>query len=62
MDASAVNVGFVVSSIVNVAVVVVVLLQSSVAVKVTNAMPVDPQSSDKQPATFTNPRSVEAGA
>ena len=39
--------GFVVSSIVNVAVVVLALPQSSVAVKITVAVPVAPQSSLK---------------
>ena len=59
---SAVISGAVVSSMVKIAVVEEVLSQSSVAVNVTMAMPVDPQSSDKQPAVCTKPRSVEAGA
>ena len=55
--------GSVVSSIVKVAVVVLVLPQSSVAVKVTVAEPVAPQSSDKPAKLFdhvTSPQSSVA--
>ena len=57
--------GFVVSSIVNVAVVVLALPQSSVAVKITVAVPVAPQSSLKATKSLlqvTPPQASEAVA